>query len=235
MDISDIDLVIVYGVPDSMNQLYQVQKFNVAGCNKDCTYVFLLKLCGRTGRGGSQARAHIFYNKKQKNVNAEVREFCESKENCRRQQMLKCVGSDHERVDSANVDSSICCDICSGVDSIPANLKFESFTASIPKAQPQKRRRVRKLSQELAEQLKSSLLREREKYMNDHPYLRFLGPNGVCPTCYIDNLCEMAHCIQSEDDSRLSRLNFSLKHRFFNIVQHYLSLNTASSKRARRM
>ena len=37
MDISDI---VVYGVPDSMNQLYQVQKFNVKGCYKDCAYVF---------------------------------------------------------------------------------------------------------------------------------------------------------------------------------------------------
>ena len=42
MDISDIDLVIVYGVPDSMNQLYQVPKFNIKECNKDCAYVFLL-------------------------------------------------------------------------------------------------------------------------------------------------------------------------------------------------
>ena len=52
MDISDIDLVTVYGVPDSMNQLYHVSKFNVKGYDKDCMY-FLLKLCGRAGRGGS--------------------------------------------------------------------------------------------------------------------------------------------------------------------------------------
>ena len=84
-----------------------------------------------------------------------VREFCESKENCRRQQMLRYIGS--ERVDSASVTNSLCCDMCSGVDSIPANLKFESFTASAPvpsKTQPQKRR-VFKLSKELTEQLKT--------------------------------------------------------------------------------
>ena len=60
-------------------------------------------------------------------------------------------------MDSANIDSSLCCDMCSGVDSIPVNLKFESFTASIPapsKIQPQKRR-VTKLNKDLAEQLKS--------------------------------------------------------------------------------
>ena len=38
MDVSDINLVIVYSVPDSMNQLYQVPKFNVKGCDKDCMH-----------------------------------------------------------------------------------------------------------------------------------------------------------------------------------------------------
>ena len=59
--------------------------------DEDCFFLFFIKLCDRAGRGGSQARAHIFYNKKQKNVNVEVKEFCESKENCRRQHMLRCV------------------------------------------------------------------------------------------------------------------------------------------------
>ena len=45
--------------------------------------------------------------KKNKNINVEVKEFCESKENCRRQHMLRCVGS--ERVESAN--NSLCCDV----------------------------------------------------------------------------------------------------------------------------
>ena len=144
--------------------------------------------------------------------------------------MLRCVGS--EQFNGAN--NSLCCDVCSGVDSIPANLTLEVFTAPVPsKTQPRKRRRVTKLSKELSEQ-KSSLLSEREKYMNERMDLRFLGPNCVCPTCYIDNLCEMAHCVQSEDDSRLSRLNSTSRTKFYNIVQHYLSLNT-SSKRARRI
>ena len=156
--------------------------FGMRGYDKD--FCFFVKLCGRAGRGGNQARAHIFFNKKQKNINPEVKEFCESKENCRRQQMLRCVGS--ERVDSTS--NYLCCDTCSGVDSIPANLKFESFTNSVPvrdKMQPQKRRRVSKLSKELTEQLKCSLLSERERYMDDHPHLRFIGPNCVCPTFYI--------------------------------------------------
>ena len=85
-------------------------------------------------------------------------------------------------------NNCLCCDMCSGLDSIPANLKFWSFSASVPvpgKTQPHKRHRVSKLNKELAEQLKSSLLSEREKYLNDHLHLRFLGPNCVCPTCYI--------------------------------------------------
>ena len=139
--------------------------------------------------------------------------------------MLRYIGS--ERVDSASVTNSLCCDMCSGVDSIPANLKFESFTASAPvpsKTQPQKRRRVSKLSKELTEQLKTSLLSEREKYMNDHPHLRFLGVNGVCPTCYIENLCEVAHCIQSEDDACLSRLNSTLKTKFLMLCSIFCRL-----------
>ena len=51
--------------------------------------------------------------------------------------------------------------------------------------------------------------------MSDHPYLRFLGPNGVCPTCYVDHLCKMAHYIQSEDDSQLPRLNSTSKKQNF--------------------
>lgn len=111
----------------------------------------------------------------------------------------------------------LCCDMCSGVDHIPARLKFESFAAPVfasDKVQPRKRRRVSKLSKELTEQLKSSLLRERGRYMNDHPHLRFIGPDCVCPTCYIEKVSEMAHCIQSEDDPRLSRLNSTLKAKF---------------------
>ena len=109
-----------------------------------------VKLCGRAGRGGNKARAHIIFNKKQ-NVNPEVKEFCESKENCRRQQMLRCVRS--ERVDSTS--NYLCCDTCSGVGSIPDNLKFQSFTGPVPvcdKVQPQKRCCVSKLSKELTEQ-----------------------------------------------------------------------------------
>ena len=61
MDISDIELVIVYGVPDGMNQLYQVPEISI--CTKMKSFIsvfFLLKLCGRAGRGDLDARSHIF-------------------------------------------------------------------------------------------------------------------------------------------------------------------------------
>lgn len=63
--------------------------------------------------------------------------------------------------------------------------------------------------------------------MDDHPHLIFIGPNYVCPTFYIENVCEMAHCIQYEDHPRLSRLNSILKSKFFlhgaalRITQHF--------------
>ena len=51
-----------------------------------------------------------------------------------------------------------------------------------------KRRRMGKLSKELSEQLKYSLLTERDTFMTENPMLRFVGPNVVCPTLYIESL-----------------------------------------------
>ena len=84
-------------------------------------YVLLSKLCGRAGRGGLESRAHIFYSSKQKKIDAKVKEFCVSKENCRRQAMLKCVGDD----EVITRRGALCCDSCSDLDSIGSRLRFE--------------------------------------------------------------------------------------------------------------
>ena len=82
---------------------------------------FLSKLCGCAGRGDLDARAHIFYSGKQK-VDAKVKAFCVSKENCRRQEMIKSIGSD-EVVGGRN---GLCCDTCNGLDCLGSQLRFEA-------------------------------------------------------------------------------------------------------------
>ena len=76
MDIPDIDLVIVYGVPSNilqLHQLYFVYNFEIVQC--EVTNYFL-QLFGRAGRGGSVARAHLFFNIRQKNIDPVVKAFC---------------------------------------------------------------------------------------------------------------------------------------------------------------
>ena len=116
------------------------------------------------------------------------------------------------------VRSALCCDVCNDVMTVTTHLKFESVVSG--GAIQRKRRRVNRFSKELTDQLRSSLLRERDKYMYEHPRLKFLSENCVCPTCYVDSLCESAHCIQSEDDPRLSKLNSALKSIFFATIQN---------------
>ena len=90
MDIPDIDLVVVYGAPSNILQLYQVRLINFRHEN---LIVTLLQLFGRAGRAGSVARAHIFFNTTQKNMDPVVKAFCVEGENCRRKKILMSVGS----------------------------------------------------------------------------------------------------------------------------------------------
>ena len=50
-------------------------------------YACSTSLFGRAGRGGCESRAHLFYSTKQKNINTEVKKFCDGKENCFRQSL----------------------------------------------------------------------------------------------------------------------------------------------------
>ena len=140
--------------------------------------------------------------------------------------MLNCIGS----VPVENVNSSPCCDVCNGVESIQSSLRFESFAIPTYTTIQRKRRRMGKLSKELSEQLKYSLLTERDTFMTENPMLRFVGLNVVCPTLYIESLCEAVHGIQSEDDPHLLRLKPALRTRFFKIIQNFMSRNTSSKK-----
>ena len=105
MDIGDVRLVVVYGAPSGMNQLHQVRSVTHSLCgnyNK-----FFIQLCGRAGRDGVDSRAHVFYSTKQKKMDKLVKEFCTSKENCRRVLLMKSLGSSESFGSSAR-----CCDVC---------------------------------------------------------------------------------------------------------------------------
>lgn len=183
----------------------------------------LSKLCGRAGRGGLDSRAHIFYSGKQKKVNEKVKAFCVSKENCRRREMLKSVGSD-ENVSRRN---GLCCDMCNGLDCIRSQLRFEARSLSkqmVPNER--KRPRAKKKCDRLTVRLKSALLLERTRYIN----IRILGPEMVCPDCVIDHVCKIAHSVESEAD--LSRVNRNLRPFFFKVIKDCLSTDS-SSKRSR--
>ena len=178
--------------------------------------------CGRAGRGGNDARAHIFYSTKQKKVDAKVKEFCVSKENCRRREMLKAIGS--IRIDSTN--NRQCCDVCNELDCISSRLRFETGANQRAIIQ-RKRRRARKISKQLTEQLKTALLSERDKYLREHPVYRLLGPDFVCPTCVIENVSEAPHSVESEDFIQAIP---DLKPKLYRVLVDCLSCDSSSKK-----
>ena len=71
MDIPDIEIVVVFGVPDTVSH--------------PCCEVHLyhMQLCGRADRSGCQARAHLFYMTK-KISDVVLQQYCAFKntENC---------------------------------------------------------------------------------------------------------------------------------------------------------
>ena len=66
-----------------------------------------MKLCGRAGRSGCKARAHLFYPPKKKdNEDNGLRDYVESGENCRRKILLSGLGETFSTI------SPVCCDVC---------------------------------------------------------------------------------------------------------------------------
>ena len=184
-------------------------------------YLLFVKSCGCAGRGGNDARAHIFYSSKQKKIDAKVKDA--SKENCRRREMLKAIGN--IQVDITN--NIRCCDVCNGLDCIDPSLRFETVTNQGAVIQ-HKRRRTRKISKQLIERLKTALLNERDKFLREHPVYRILGPVFVCPTCVVENLCKTAHSVESVDDIKSIP---DLKPKLYRILVDCLSRDCSSKKR----
>ena len=130
MDIPDVDLVIVYGVPKNMSEMYQVMKRNIYFRRTslyNCVRI-IVQLFGRVGRSGGLSRAHLFYSKRKKKVAVEIKDFCDNKENCLRRGILRAIG------DTAAVDSSSapCCSNCPPSRlSLPSKLEIIESTPPV--------------------------------------------------------------------------------------------------------
>ena len=84
MDIPDVELVIVYGIPDTMSQLYQVlQKILYVHY---IISMFDSQLCGRAGRDGKKSRDT------EKISDPTLKAFWTNKENCLRSRLIQAVG-----------------------------------------------------------------------------------------------------------------------------------------------
>lgn len=121
-----------------------------------------------------------------------VRQWCLSKENCRRRSMLRAIGS----TEVLN-PSTVCCDVCNFFAPTP-ELRFEAMAENV--ISRAKRRRTVVNHKDFEEQLKNDLRQEREAYMNEHPAFRMLGAEFVCSDSVIDRISSQAHYIKTEGD-----------------------------------
>ena len=123
MDIADIEMVVVHGVPDTVSQFYQVLHVHVHTCIHTfyvydlhmyilyiCSVFPCTQLCGRAGRSGFPARAHLFFTQK-KISDCVLEQFCDlqNTENCLRGILLK-------GLESSCIlrENAACCSVCCG-------------------------------------------------------------------------------------------------------------------------
>ena len=119
----------------------------------------IIQLFGRAGRSGGLSRAHLFYSKQKKKVDAEIKDFCDNKENCLRRSILKAIG------DTAPLGSfsTPCCSNCPPSPlSLPSKLEIiECSPAVAPSSN--KRSAHWKTNKTIDETLRNRLLEERQK------------------------------------------------------------------------
>ena len=143
-----------------------------------------LQLFGRAGRDGRAVHGHLFFNNtslKKFCEDSALKTFCESKENCRRAQLLSSVGN----TDSVRTAGGTCCDVCNS-----SQLPCERL--NILKPIPLKRRKrqcdLYDITEDLKREIKECLRDERRKVIQENPSYNMLGPDFVCPDIVIDKL-----------------------------------------------
>ena len=69
--------------------------------------------------------------------------------------------------------------------------------------------------------------------MQSHPHYYMSHYSFVCPDCVIDNICEQARFIKSEEDLNVVGLRPELKSLFFAVIINFLS-SASPAKRSSR-
>lgn len=155
-----------------------------------------------------------------------MKDFCVGKENCRRDGMLKAIGS--KEIPDRELNN--CCDVCTEV---PSNLSFELLVGSA--GEKRKRRvAVRVVEKELEEELRAGLLKEREKYLELHPPFKMIGADFVCPLAVINDLCSRARFIDCVDDIiEVYDIHKDFRRNLFVVLMDILSKAPATKRRRR--
>ena len=167
-------------------------------------------MCGRAGRSGGQARAHLILNTDETKIeDAALKALVTNKENCMRTTLISAVGGSVQSVSCPR-----CCAVCN-----PAAFADGDIVAP-GKAPPRKKRRVavRKVDKATTDSLKIRLEATRAKFVVDNPYLCIVGCQLVCPDSTIESICSSAKFISVRSDMDCFGLRNELKDKFLNVV-----------------
>ena len=187
---------------------------------------------GRAGRNGCSARGHLFFTNKQSRQVTDSSLHCfaseASRENCRRQNMLKYLGS-AEPVSTG----ATCCDICSGGVVPVARL---NLLVPTPLKRATKSRTVRFIDNSMEEALRHALIRERENFLLESPGFRMLGGSFAVPDATIRELCLKAPVITSQDElGEILSLRPEYHHRFFSVMWDVIASAPPPQRKRRRV
>lgn len=169
------------------------------------TCVDVEQLCGRSGRGGHPARAHLLYSPKAVIKDPVLQLYCRGSE-CRRSVLLRGLGSSEE----SRVDPQKCCYVCHSSCLYPR--------VNFPKPVRSTRKRhinVREISADLRDELHSRLVKERNAIVDEHPSFPMIGSNFLCPDSVLDELCARASYVSSVDDLDILCLRPQFRDRFY--------------------
>ena len=131
-----------------------------------------MQLCGRAGRSGCQARAHLLYTTK-KISDVVLQQYCASNntENCLRDILLK--GLDSCRVAQ---DHTVCCSVCSAGNVPYCRLDVLKGSSRQYRKRPTP---VREISVSLKKKLEMELKLERNSIISEQPHIGIFGEQYV--------------------------------------------------------
>ena len=139
--------------------------------------------------------------------------------------MLRAIGS----TEIPEKDESSCYDVCG---QIPSYLCFELLSTGSTSEKQKRRVAVREVDDELQKQRKKRLLTEREKYLDMHPSLGFIGADFVFPEAAVTNICSRARFITCvEDLSHVYSIRQDFQQSLFEAVMDVLSVAPKPKRR----